>query len=309
MVFTRSSFRTIAVAGTTAAFAVGTALMAVPASAATAAPLTYTCDAPAGPYEFKVNADTTLPATATAGAALSGSLTYDVVIPDALRNLMYSVVNARFVEGTATIQTTAFGTPLSLAGSVPKTPVPAAGDLTVVSTSALAVTAPTAAGAYNIVAGDFKTLIKLTKDEQGTPGDFISEVDVDCKLNAGQNAVIDTVAVTAAPVVTPPVVTPPVVAKQASTTTAKVKFAKKSKKATVKVSVKGADGTAGTGKVKVKVKIGKKTKTVSATLNAAGKAKAVFKKIAKKGTYKFKVAYAGSDTQNASKAKATLKVK
>ena len=274
----------------------------MPTSAATAGQLSYTCEAPFGPYTFKVSADTDLPQSAPPGAALSGTATYTVVIPDNLRNLMYDTTNARFVEGTAAIQATTFGAAGSLSGTVPKTAIPASGELTVVASSAVVATAPATPGAYQIVAGDFTTKIKLTKQD-GSPADVISEIDVPCTLNAGQDAVVDTLTVDpAAPIPTP-------ATKVDSTTTAKAAYAKKAKKAVVKVKVVGADGTPGTGKVKVTMKLGKKTKTLRASLSASGKAKAVFKKVTKKGKYVFTTVYAGSATQNPSKKKVVLRIR
>lgn len=298
-----SALHRVAVLGTSALVASMAAV--VPASAATTGQLSYTCDAPLGPYTFKVSADTSLPATAPPGAALSGTATYTVVIPDSLRNTMYGLAGARFVEGTAAIKATSFGTPATLDGTLPKTPIPASGELTVVATSALAMTAPATAGAYQVVAGDFTTKIKLTKAD-GSPA-TVPEADVSCTLNPGQNAVVDTLTVDpAAPVPTPPQ-TP--AAKVDSTTTAKAAYVAKAKKAVVKVKVVAADGTPGTGKVKVTMKLGTKTRAVQAVLSASGSAKAVFTKVTKKGRYVFTAAYPGSGTHNPSKKKVVLRIR
>lgn len=298
--------RKIAAAAAVALAAGTVGALAAPATAVTPT-LDYTCEAPGGPYTFKVVADTTLPETATTGQALTGTATYTVTIPDALRNLIYGVTNSRFVEGTAAINATAFGAPAALTGAVPKTPIPAAGDFQVVATSPVSLKAPATAGAATIVAGNFDTTVKLTKDEAGTPGDIVSETTIKCVLAAGQNAVVDTVQVSAPTTTTPQ---PPAPAKVDTATTVKAKFAKKKKTITAVVKVKGTDATKGTGRVKVTLKLGKKkVKTINAKLAANGVAKAVFKKITKKGKYKLQAVYAGSATQNGSKGKATLKVK
>ena len=119
---------------------------------------------------------------------------------------------------------------------------------------------------------------------------------------------VDTVTVTGgtAPTPAPTPTTAPVV-KADTTITARVKFAAAKKKATVAVAVKAAAGSA-TGKVTITLKKGRKlVKTVTADL-AQGKARAVFKKIAAKGTYKVAVSYAGSATTNASTGRTTFKV-
>ena len=155
-------------------------------------------------------------------------------------------------------------------------------------------------GDVAIVAGDF-TAVLAGKDGSGNPT-LLSPYTIPCKLQAGQNALVDTVKVVAPGEVVP--------VKVDSKTTVKAKFAKKKKAITANAKVVGTDGKPGTGKVKVTLKLGKKkVKTIQAKLSATGAAKAVFKKISKKGKYTVEVAYAGSATQNASKAKATVKVK
>jgi hypothetical protein len=293
--------RKIAAGGVSAAFAAGSALLAVPANAATAAPLNYTCTVPfLGAKTFTVTADTTLPDSVVAGSPLSGKADFTVTVPDDVRGLMAGLGD--HIEGTADVQATSFGAAATLAGVIPSTAVPTTtGPFAIPASAPISGTAPTTPGTYQLLAGDFTANAKLTK----TDGSEFGPVALPCTLDAGQNAVVDTVTVTAPPVVTPP---PPAVVKVASTSTVKAKYAAKAKKIVAKVAVKGADGKPGTGKVKVTLKLGKKTKTVSATLSSLGKAKAVFKKITKPGKYKITVAYAGSDTQNASTAKTVLKI-
>lgn len=302
-----STARKIAAVGVTAAFAAGSALLAVPAGAASVA-LNYDCVDPLGTTRvFQVTVDTDAPATIVAGQSFTPKMTAAVTVDADTSNLLRGV-EAATVEGTAkdgvssSLGFTVNGVAATAAATVPVTAVPAAGQVVVGGVTATgAAVKTTAAGTVSIVAGNF-TAVLAGKKANGD-ATLLSPYKIPCTLQAGQNAVVDTVTVTA-PTTTPP----PAVVKVDSTATATGTYAAKSDKATVKVTVKGADGKVGTGKVKVTLKLGKKSKTVNATLNAAGKAKAVFKKITKPGTYKIKVAYAGSETQNASKAKATLKV-
>lgn len=288
----------------------GTALLAVPAEAVSQT-LTYTCPVGGADRQFKLTADTTLPDTAVAGSDLTAAANSTVVIGNDVRDLMYGLFGAREVKGTASIETTTFGAPATLAATIPLTPVPSAGDLTVPAAAPVALKAPATAGVHEIHAGDFSAVVTLVKEDKSEVG----PITLDCTLDAGQNTLIDTLNVTAptttptptpTPTVTPTPTTAPVV-KVATTTTAKAKYAAASKKATVKVLVKAATGTP-TGKVAVTVKKGaKKIKTITVNLSA-GKAKAVFKKISAQGKYKVSVKYAGSTTTNTSSARTTFKV-
>jgi len=299
-----STARKIAAAGVTAAFAAGSALLAVPAGAASGNVI-FVCTTPVGDKEFVTVADTNLPATLTAGQSVPVTITASVTIPADLSELAYGFLGARTVEGTAVVKSKLNGAALpDINASVPSVPVPASGPVTVVATGAGPAFAPTAAGNY-VFSMDTYTASLSFKKEDGVEA---IKVDTSCTpkvVGPAQNLSVDSVTVAAAPTTTPP----PAVVKVASTSTVKAKYTAKSDKIVAKVAVKGADGKPGTGKVKVTLKLGKKAKTVSATLNAQGKALAVFKKITKPGKYKITVAYAGSDTQNASTAKTVLKIK
>ncbi|UUZ58436.1 Ig-like domain repeat protein [Nocardioides sp. B-3] len=285
----------ISAAAVSALIVGGSAPVMVPAEAASQT-LNYTCPVLNEPKQFKLTADTTLPDTAVAGSAITGTTSASVVIGDDVRDTMYGFIGARQVKGTATISATAFGSAASLAATIPLTPVPASGELTIPASGPVALTAPTTTGVHEIHAGNFTTQITLVKEDNSEVG----PIQLNCTLDAGQNTLIDTVTVTAAP-------TPPPVVKVDTSTTAKAKYAAATKKATVKVVVKAASGGA-TGKVAVTLKKGsKKIKTISVNL-AAGKAKAVFKKVKAKGKYKVTASYAGSPTTNPSSGMTTFKV-
>ena len=272
--------------------------------------LKYTCTDPLNQTRaFTVKADTNAPASVKVGETFTPSVTATVTAPDALRATLYDTAGARTVEGSTNAQgkSTSFaftvnGAAGELPATIPVTPVPASGDLVVNATATGAPVTATAAGSIKITAGNFTAVLA---GKNGTGGaSLLSPYTIPCTLDAGQDATVDTVQVT--PATTTP---PPAPVKVDSTTKATAKYAKKAGKAVVKAKVAGSDGTKGSGKVKVTLKLGKKSKTVNARLSASGKAKAVFKKITKPGTYKVKVSYAGSETQGSSKDKTTLNVR
>ena len=137
--------------------------------------------------QFSFSAAVTVPATATQGLNLVGATT---------------------VSGTATASSTltngSLSLPLSVPLTVPSTPVPASGAFTVNSSgTAPSVTLPNA-GTAQITVGDFSTTL-TPLNAQGQPtglGTFTSN----CTQVAGQNNVLATFPVTAAP---PPTTNPP----------------------------------------------------------------------------------------------------
>ncbi len=292
------------VAALSAAGLAASVFAAVPASAESGV-LNYNCSIPIlGAKTFTLVMDTDAPATLVPGTASPVlNAAAKVTVPADVADSMRSVLGAKSIDGSATSKTTLDAVAQSSALTIPATPVPDSGAMTLAAAGPMyAVTAGVEGTTHTIAAGDFTATMNLKKANGSDAGSF----EIPCVAAAGQNMVVDTIKASAGTTTPTP---PPAPVKVDSTTTATVKYAKKAQKATVKVSVKGSDGTPGTGKVKVKVKIGKKTKVVNATLNGAGKAKAMFKKVAGKGKYKFAVSYAGAANQNASKAKVVLKLK
>lgn len=252
------------VAAVSAAALVASIVTAVPVSAATVAPLNYDCVTRQLTERFTVTADTDVPATVTAGAPVTDTATYTIMYPVTPSQ----TAPLRFVEGTAAITTTVFGAPLPLTATMPRVTVGTYGDFSLVAASGLSATAPATPGSYDIVAGDFSVVLDLTQ-EDGTPY-MVPRVEFVCTLVAGQNAVVDTVEVVAAP-------PPPAPTKVDSTMKAKATYAKKADRAKVKVTVTGADGTAGSGKVKIVVKHGKKKVKATQKTQNESRAKATFR--------------------------------
>ena len=193
-----------------------------PANAADATlTLNYTCPFPLiGNQNLVVTIDAQLPDSAvqnqpTPQFAFSAAVTVPATATQGL-----TLVGATSVSGTATASSTladgSLSLPLSVPLTVPATPVPASGAFTVNSSgTAPSVSLPNA-GTASITVGDFSTTLTPVKAD-GTPtglGTFTSA----CTQVAGQNNVLATFPVTAAP---PPTTTtaPPTTTTAPPTTT------------------------------------------------------------------------------------------
>ncbi len=312
--------RKLLAAATISGFAVGSALMAVPASAASGT-LTYNCTVPVlGAKTFTAVMDTDAPASLASGAAtpvLTGLA--KVTVPADLVDPMRDVLEAKTIEGSADVKTALDAVEATNGLSIPPTQIPASGPVVLNATGPLYTVTGGAAGAsHKITMGNFVAKMFLKKADGSNAGIFT----IPCTAAAGQNMLVDTIAV--APVGSPTVPAPgpitvpgtPVpgapgtAAKSATTTKLKAKVSKKASKAVVKAKVSAADSSSTAGKIKLvlKQKGSKKSKTVSTKVNSSGAAKAVFKKL-KKGKYTVKATFAGSNTTNASKGKVSFQVK
>ncbi|RYB91090.1 hypothetical protein EUA93_19380 [Nocardioides oleivorans] len=294
----------LALLGTLAVTTTALTALAAPAGAASGA-LAYACKDPLNrDFTFTVEADTNAPAAVKVGQSFTPTVTAKVTVPSALRETLAGLGAATVEGGTnAAGESTSFGFAVDgaagqLPATVPVTPVPASGDLVVPATAVGTAITPAAVGTVKLTAGNFTAVLagKTTSGGAST----LSPYKVTCTLNPGQDATVDTVAVTADGTVPP-------TAAQETTTKVKASYAKKAKKivATVKV---GSDDKAATGKAKVLVKLGKKTVKKLTVSVKGGKARAVVKNVTKPGTYKVTVSYAGDDTHEKSKGKATVKV-
>jgi Family of unknown function (DUF6801)/Bacterial Ig-like domain (group 3) len=294
----------ISIAAAAVLAASGAVVFAVPSQAASV-PINYTCTLPVfGAKTFAVVFDTDAPATLpanTASAPLNstGSLT----IPADIVNTIRDTLAATRMDGSVkTLATTVAGAPKESANiPIPAVAVPATLDspMTMNLAGPLGFAVPASPGptTQTILAGAFTSHLNFYKVDGTAIG---TGFDVPCVPAADQNLLVDSVAI-AAPT------TPTPVAKANTTTKARATYARAHDKATVRVAVTAATGSA-TGKVAVTLKKGtKKIKTITVNL-AAGKAKAVFKKVSARGTYKVTASYAGSTTTKASSGKTTFKV-
>lgn len=287
--------RTLAAFASTAVASAGIALLAPSATAATGS-VNFDCEVPIlGKTTFAVEADTNLPETVTAGSKVSYDFTAKVTTPDNVRSSAIFFFGQQ-VTGDAAVTASAGGVASPVSATLPTTAIPTATGPLVLTVAGKGSWTPSGTGAQDVTVSAFTANLTFIKDgvKAATP------LTVPCSV--ATPVVVDTVQVVEA--TTPPVVTP-----AASKTTAKVKYSKKSKKATVTTSVK-VGKKAASGKVKIKLAKGKKTvKTVTVKLNKSGKATASFKKITKKGKYTATVSYAGSSSVKKSSKKVTFTVK
>lgn len=281
--------RAVAAFASTAVAAAGLAAL-TPAATAASGPVDFSCDVPLlGKTAFAVDADTDLPATVVAGKKVTFRFTAKVSAPDSVRGSALAFFGEK-VTGGAAVSTTVGGSAAAVAANLPVTTIPAAAgplDLTVAGQGSWT---PTGTGAQDVKVSGFTANLKFIK------GGVESNDPLAIPCSVATPVVVDTVTVKAA------------AKPSASKTTAKVKYSKKSKKATVSTSVK-VGKSAASGKVKIKLAKGKKTvKSVTVKLRK-GKASASFKKIANKGKYTATVSYAGSSSVKKSSKKVTFTVK
>ncbi|QCX28019.1 DUF6801 domain-containing protein [Nocardioides jishulii] len=285
-------FRRAVVAGATVAVATA-GLAAVTSTSASAAPadLKFNCSASIlTGQEFGLTADITLPAKVEAGKTVKASFTGTVSAPDTTRATAYAILGARFIEGTANITGKFGATPISMGATVPKAAIPAESGPMALPASGSGSWVAKNVGSQNVTIDGFTAPLVITNAEGVT-----TPIQVTCEAKAPET-VVGTVEVTKATVV-------------ATKTTAKAKYAKKTKKATVNVKVVNDKKKAVKGKVKLTLKKGKKVvgkKTV--TLNKKGVAKGVFK-VKAKGKYTVVAQYQGTKTTKKSKATAKFTVK
>ncbi|MDR7251131.1 hypothetical protein J2X46_000103 [Nocardioides sp. BE266] len=281
-----------------------TGLGAVPAVAASDN-LAYACKDPLNrDFTFTVTADTNAPASIKVGESFTPTVTAKVTVPNALRETLASLGAATVEGGTnAAGESTSFGFAVNgaagqLPASVPVTTVPASGDMVVPATAVGTAITPTAEGTVKLTAGNFTAV--LAGKTSGGGASTLSPYKVTCTLNPGQDATVDTVAVTADGTLPPSAV-------QATTTKVSGSYAKKQSKIVARIKVGSADKAAG-GTAKVKVTRGKK-KVKSLRVDVTkGKAKVVLTKVTKPGTYTITVSYKGDATHAKSTGKAKVKV-
>ena len=311
----------------------GAVLLSGPATAHSA-PLTYTCAVATVPnvgtfnYDLTINWDTDAPASFVEGTSVdnvttAGGITVD---PDAVSQL--KGLGADHVIGSALVPMTVNGGAWDramtvISGEVPPDDFPM---IMVISTAADGVLPSGPVGQIPIASGAGFTATIVAVTAIGTqvgptlnftcvlnPGDQNQSVDVVDVLAdpgptgstgpTGPTAPTDTISTTTA---TTPATstatatsapTTSTAAKSGSTTKAGAVYRDAKDKLVAKAKVVADQGGAATGEVKLVLKRnGVKLKTATVDLNDLGKAKRVFKKITKAGTYKVVARYLGSAT-------------
>lgn len=269
----RTTLRSVS-AGAVLGLTATTAVVLGTTSSASAASIDFDCTVPVlGANTFSVDVTTNAPASAPAGTSFSPTVTSIMTVPDALADTMRLFFNPDAIGGTVQATNLVDGVAVATTITIPRTSVPADGPISLTGTGVMpAITAGPEGTTHQIAAGAQNVGMTLFSGATGSP------FDIPCTPAAGQNTVIGKVTTTAAP---------------ASTTTLKAKYAKKSHKAAVTATVAAA-GANPTGSVTFTLKKGaKKVKTVTKAV-AGGTAKAVFKKLTKKGKYTVTASYSGS---------------
>lgn len=282
--------RAVAAGASVAVATVGLAAFAPAAQAEATADFTCTVSL-LGDKQFTVTADTDLPSSVEQGKKVSYKFTATVSVPDDVRGAARLFFGEE-VQGNAAIQAKVGATAAPVVAQLPRMEVPAETGPLVLDVAGSGSWTPTQLGQQDVTVSGFTA--NLTFIKGGTPA--ADPIALPCVAPSSGPVVIDTVNVTKATV-------------QSTSTTAKVKVAKKAKKATATVKVVNADKSAATGKVKLTLKKGKKkagTKTVA--LNKKGQAKAVFKKL-KKGKYTLVAQYQGNAGSKKSQKKVTFRVR
>ena len=254
--FNRAVRRTAAGAALALA-ATGTALVAAPATAASAS-LAYNCTSPqipGGPYVFAAVIDTNAPATLGSGLTAALTTTATVIVPANLAD-QFRAGGVTTVDGSAAATGTVDGVHRQTTLTIPKTAVtPTVGTTTtVVGTGPSGSITGGAAGTSILLgAGDFTAAITGYNSAGIAVG---PAYNFTCTLQAGQNLLVDTVSIVKAPTtVALTVLEPPVEYGEQATVTAIVASTASNKKpdgtveftiggTTIKAEVKGGKATA-----------------------------------------------------------------
>lgn len=271
----RFGLRKIAATATLALAAGSLSTIAMaPAAQAESAALNYTCGVPIlGDQTFTVVADTDAPDSIGVGDTFTPTVTSTVTIPDNVSGAIKGILGAETAEGTAVAQTLVNGEPSSVDLTVPVTQIPD-GPLEVVATGEGAPVTASEPGEIELTTGDFSSHLLFKKAD----GSEALTADVDCTLDEGQDATVDTVTV-----VTAECAAAQDAADKSAATLAKAKAAvakkqkaakktkkqlKKAKKALKKAKKANKKAKAKKAKKKVK-KLTKKYKTVKKNLKKA----------------------------------------
>ncbi len=171
--------------------------LASPPAAADTGTVNYTCTASILTNQpFTVVVHGTAPETAAVGDTIElTGLSADVTVNANATGALYWFLGARSIEGPAqadiSVDNAGTSVPLPAAAlTVPATPVPASGALTVVAAGTGASFVTTTAGTVSFEAGPFNAQLVATNSTGGT-----SNVPVACTPDSGQDLTIATTTV------------------------------------------------------------------------------------------------------------------
>lgn len=283
----RSTLRSVS---TTAVLglAASTAVVLGTAGTASAATISFDCTTPIGAKTFSVVVTANAPAQVPTGTSVTPTVTSVMTIPEDLAGLM-RFISTDEISGTIQTTTVVDGVEVPTTITIPRTDIGDSGPAVLTGTGTLPAIAAGPAGTVHRIAAGPQDVAMTLIDTDADP-DAETPQAVTCTPTAGQSTVFSTFTSSAT-----------------SSTALKAKYAKKSHKATITATV-NAPGVDPSGTVTVKVKHGKSVKTKTVPV-VGGKAKAVFKKLTKKGKYKVTASYSGAAAASASTAKTTFKVR
>jgi hypothetical protein len=284
----RFSLRTIA-AGSVLGLTAGTAAVLGATSPASALPIDFDCEVPiVGAKTFGLDMSSDAPATVPPGSSVAPTITSVMTVPEDLAGLLRGVLSIDEVAGTVEATTLVDGVETPTTLTIPRSDIGDSGPAVLTGTGTLPSFPAGDLGTVHEIAAGAQSVTMTLFDLEGAPGG--SPFVIPCVPGAGENTVLDTIAV-----------------KAASTTAVKASYAKKTKTAKATATVAGDAGP--TGKVEFKLMRGaQQVKKVTVSLKN-GKAVATFKKVSKKGKYTVKAAYKGSATSAGSKGSASFRVR
>lgn len=281
--------RTAAVGGIAALLAASTALAVTPVGAQTGE-LSYIChtESAAGDLEFQVTGDTNAPKKLYVGKSVTPRLTRATVVEAGTVNLA-RLAGARSVDGHILSTVTLNGAARQIKGTVPRTDLPASGDLPVSASGPMPKLTAAKVGSMTYKPGDIAVTLTFY-DQSGD--EALAVEDAPCDLESAPT-VIDKVAFLKSPTK---------VAESAS-------YSKAKKKATATARISSTSKVGAVGKVTFKLYRGKKRLKTRTVTVRKGKASTSFPGVRAKGGYKITARYGGSKALKPSSASRTFRVR
>ncbi|MFC7495339.1 MULTISPECIES: DUF6801 domain-containing protein [unclassified Nocardioides] len=296
-------FRTIA-AGSVLGLAAGATAVVGTATSASAVPISFDCTVPVlGANTFPTNVTTNAPSQIGTGQSFTPSTKAVLTIPDGLADTMRSLLGTTEIGGTIQSLSTVNGAPAPVTLTIPRTPVPADGDVPLTGTGTGApITAGPAGGTIDIAAGA-QTVVMSLFNAGGTESPF----EIPCTPASGSNLLVSRTAITATPT-TPQPPAPPAT-KAASTTVAKAKYQARTDKVRARAAVSLSPKSAASGTIKFALKRGKKVVKAKAVGLTNSRASYTFKRVRKPGKYTLTATYQGATDAKRSTDKVTFRVR
>ena len=269
-----------------AAAGVTTALVTAAPSGAQSLDLGYRCALNTfGSFDTSVVLDTGAPDSAFAGQPISTTVTVAIIFEDWASNVLQQFGVAT-IEGTARATIHTGGADVTSDLALPATQVGA--DTVYALSGSLLVSGSDVTTGLTLSAGDIAVDLVF----KTATGSVRLAPDGTCTLDSGQDATIDTMALS----------------KDGTNATVKAADVAKGKLAKAKVRIKGEHGGIAAGKVHAVLYKGTKIIGKDSANLIGGKAVLKFGKLTRTGTYKVKATYASNANFGASRGRTTFNV-